>query len=54
MFGLGLPEIAIMIIIAVLLLGPSKLPQLGKSIGGAISGFKKALTDDNPAERSEK
>jgi len=43
-----------MTMIAFLVFGPSKLPQIGKSLGGAISGFKKALTDDNPSERIEK
>lgn len=49
MFGLGLPEIGIILVIGLILLGPSKLPQIGKSLGGAISGFKKALSEDRPA-----
>jgi sec-independent protein translocase protein TatA len=54
MFGLGLPEIGIMAVIVLLLFGPSKLPQLGKSLGGAISGFKKALTSNGPTDEIEK
>lgn len=54
MFGLGVPEMAIILAISVFLFGPSKLPQLGKSLGNAISGFKRALADAKPAEDIEK
>lgn len=54
MFGLGLPEIAIMTVVALLLFGPSRLPQLGKSLGGAISGFRKALNEDKTKKEIEK
>lgn len=50
MFGLGLPEIGIVAVVVLLVFGPSKLPELGKSLGGAITGFKKAL---NPNEEEK-
>ena len=54
MFGLGLPEMGIMAVVLLLLFGPSKLPQLGKSIGGAISGFKKAVGEDKQSGEIER
>lgn len=45
-------EILLVVIVLLLLFGPSKLPGLGKSMGEAIRGFKKGLTelDEKPAE----
>lgn len=53
MFGLGLPEMMVVLVIALLVFGPSKLPSLGKSLGEAIRGFKKGLEDD-PSEEKKK
>jgi sec-independent protein translocase protein TatA len=51
MFGLGFPELMVVLIIALVLFGPSKLPTLGKSLGEAIRGFKKGLEDEPPKEK---
>lgn len=50
--NLGWTEIVLILGIALLLFGPSKLPTLGKSMGEAIRGFKKALNspDEKPAQ----
>jgi sec-independent protein translocase protein TatA len=47
---LGFGEILVILALALLFFGPSKLPQLGASLGQAIKGFKKGLNDaDEPA-----
>jgi len=53
MFGLGLPEIIIIFVIALLVVGPKKLPDLGKSIGRAMAEFKKASEDFQETVRTE-
>lgn len=46
MFGsIGGPELVVIFVVALLVFGPSKLPDLGKSLGEAIRGFKKAIRD---------
>ncbi len=45
MCGLGMPELAIILVIALVIFGGSRLPQLGEGLGKAIRGFKKGLSD---------
>lgn len=53
MFGLGVMEIAIISVIALLFFGPSRLPQLGKSVGSAISGFRSAISGKEGGEQGK-
>lgn len=46
MFGLGVPEIAIIGLVAVLIFGPKKIPEIGSALGKTIRGFKEEM--DNP------
>lgn len=41
MFGLGIPELIIILVVIMLLFGPKQLPKLGKAIGEMTSGFRK-------------
>ncbi|MEG3440106.1 TatA/E family twin arginine-targeting protein translocase [Pannus brasiliensis CCIBt3594] len=41
-FGIGLPEMGLILLIALLVFGPKKLPEIGRSLGKAIRGFQDA------------
>lgn len=53
MFGLGIPELIVIFIIALVVFGPKKLPDLGKSIGRAMAEFKKAQQEFQDSVQAE-
>ncbi len=44
-FGIGLPEMALIFVLALLVFGPKKLPEIGKSFGKALRGFQDASNE---------
>ena len=45
MFGIGMPEMILILAVALIVLGPKKLPDLAKSLGRALREFKKATSE---------
>ena len=44
-FGVGLPEMAVIAVIGLLVFGPKKLPELGRSLGKTLKGFQAASSE---------
>ena len=58
MFGLGMPELILIIFVAMLLFGAKRLPEIGRGFGQAIASFKKGLRDgerdtESPAKHAD-
>ena len=45
MFGIGMPEMLLLLAVALIVFGPKKLPELAKSMGRALGEFKRATSD---------
>lgn len=53
MFGLGIGELLVIFVIALIVFGPKKLPEIGRSVGRAMIEFKKASQEFQDSMREE-
>jgi sec-independent protein translocase protein TatA len=53
MFGLGWPEVIVIGLVAVLIFGPKKIPELGATFGKTLSTFKKELEREDAPQDDE-
>lgn len=51
MFGIGMPELLVILLIALLIFGAARLPQIGRALGRTIAEFKKGLKEGEKEER---
>mgnify|MGYP000427525960 CR=1 FL=1 len=54
MFGIGMPELIIILVIILIIFGAGKLPEIGAGMGKAIKSFKSATADDDKQPEADK
>jgi sec-independent protein translocase protein TatA len=52
-FNIGLPELMIVLVIALIVLGPKKLPDAGRALGSGIREFKDSIGGNSSAKRDD-
>ena len=53
MFGLGVPELIVILVVGLLVFGPGKLPEIGSALGRGIRDFRKAFEGDPKIEEQQ-
>lgn len=57
LFGLGWPEVSVIAIVAILIFGPKKIPELGTALGKTLRGFKQEMKtpseETNPEQEKQ-
>lgn len=54
MFGLGLPEILLILLVVLLIFGASRLPEIGRALGKALGEFKKGISGSQDEQDKKK
>lgn len=56
--NIGIPGLILVLVIALIIFGPSKLPELGRAVGSTLKEFKKStrelVSDDEPSKGAQK
>ena len=53
MFGIGMPELLIILVIILIVFGAGKLPEIGGAIGKGIRNFKKSVKEQDELDKKE-
>jgi sec-independent protein translocase protein TatA len=53
MFGLGMPELLVILVIIVFIFGTSRIASLGKGLGEGIRNFKKGIKDEDESDSGD-